>query len=162
MQGISKQMRDSSIKKGDQMKRDTLLVTLRIFIGIIFFWFGVLKFFPGLSPAESLAITTMDWVFQGLIPGNISIKLLALLELLIAGGLILGIYVRYILPIFLFHMSVTFLPLFIFPEITFTHVPYGLTLEGQYIVKNIVFIALGLFLYVNRKKIRNKYITDDK
>jgi uncharacterized membrane protein YphA (DoxX/SURF4 family) len=49
------------------------ILFLRISIGIVFLWFGVLKFFPGLSPGEDLAIQTMKKLSFGLIPGNILI-----------------------------------------------------------------------------------------
>ena len=134
------------------MKADKLISVLRIVLGINFLWFGVLKFFPALSPAEELATITMDWMFQGLIPSTISIKLLALWEITVGVGLITGIYLRYILPLFILHISLTFLPLFVFPDITFTQIPYGLTIVGQYIIKNIVFLALGWFLYLDTKE----------
>ena len=46
---------------------------LRIGMGIVFLWFGVLKLFPGLSPANDLAVRTIDTLTFGLIPGNISL-----------------------------------------------------------------------------------------
>ena len=134
------------------MKANKLIFVLRIVLGINFLWFGVLKFFPALSPAEELATITIDWMFQGLIPSTISIKLLALWEITVGVGLITGIYLRYILPLFILHISLTFLPLFVFPDITFTQIPYGLTIVGQYIIKNIVFLSLGWFLYLDTKE----------
>lgn len=131
---------------------------LRISLGIIFLWYGMLKFFPELSPAEDLAINTINWMFNGLIPSIISIKLLALWEVLVGIGFILGIYTRYFTILFLIHMFLTFLPLFIFPELSFTNAPYAFTIVGQYIVKNIVFILVGfLILKVeDEKKLLNK------
>lgn len=131
---------------------------LRISLGIIFLWYGMLKFFPELSPAEDLAINTINWMFNGLIPSEISIKLLALWEVLVGIGFILGFYTRYITILFLIHMVLTFLPLFIFPELSFTNAPYAFTIVGQYIVKNIVFILVGfLILKVeDEKKLLNK------
>ena len=62
------------------------LTFLRIGMGIVFLWFGVLKFFPGLSPATDLAVRTIDMLTFGLIPGNISLILLAILESAIGAG----------------------------------------------------------------------------
>lgn len=131
---------------------------LRISLGIIFLWYGMLKFFPELSPAEDLAVNTINWIFNGLIPSEISIKLLALWEVIVGIGFILGFYTRYITILFLIHMVLTFLPLFIFPELSFTNAPYAFTIVGQYIVKNIVFILVGfLILKVeDEKKLLNK------
>ncbi len=134
------------------MKSKNFLSIVRIMLGINFLWFGLLKFFPELSPAEELATITIDWMFQGLVPPLIAMKLLAIWEVIVGVGLITGVYLRYILPLFIMHMSATFLPLFVFPEITFVHAPYGLTIVGQYIVKNLVFISLGIFLYLGVKE----------
>lgn len=123
-----------------------IISLLRISLGIIFLWYGMLKFFPELSPAEELAINTIEWIFNGLIPSTISIKLLALWEVLVGIGFIFGLFTRYISILFLVHMCLTFLPLFIFPELSFTQAPYVFTIVGQYIVKNIVFILVGILI----------------
>ena len=68
------------------------ILLLRISLGIVFFWFGILKFFPGLSPAEGLATKTIDVLTFGLIPSNISIIILAAWETLIGLGLIFGVF----------------------------------------------------------------------
>ena len=59
---------------------------IRLSLGIIFLWYGMLKFFPTLSPAEELATKTIDIMFLGLINPLLSIKLLALLEVSIGIG----------------------------------------------------------------------------
>ncbi|WP_108061036.1 DoxX family protein [Poseidonibacter lekithochrous] len=135
-----------------------IISLLRISLGIIFLWYGMLKFFPELSPAEDLAINTINWMFNGLISSEISIKLLALWEVLVGIGFILGVYTRYITILFLIHMVLTFLPLFIFPELSFTKAPYAFTIVGQYIVKNIVFILVGILILKveDEKKLLNK------
>ena len=56
------------------------LALLRISIGLIFVWFGVLKFWPGLSPADHLAAETIDLLFFGLITEDLARVLLATLE----------------------------------------------------------------------------------
>jgi uncharacterized membrane protein YkgB len=131
---------------------------MKLSLGIIFLWYGLLKFFPSLSPAEELAIKTIDIMFFGLISPNLSIKLLAILEVGIGLGFIFGIYTRYVVFVFLGHMICTFAPLFILPELSFTQAPYAFTLVGQYIVKNTVFILVGILIYQNeleKIKVRN-------
>ncbi|ABV67746.1 conserved hypothetical protein [Aliarcobacter butzleri RM4018] len=125
---------------------------MRLSLGIIFVWYGMLKFFPTLSPAEDLAIKTIDIMFFHLIDGSLSIKLLAILEVAIGIGFLSGYYTKLVTIIFLGHMLCTFAPLFILPELSFTHVPYAFTLVGQYIVKNIVFILVGVMIYQNETK----------
>lgn len=125
---------------------------MRLSLGIIFIWYGMLKFFPTLSPAEDLAIKTIDIMFFHLIDGSLSIKLLAILEVAIGIGFLSGYYTKLVTIIFLGHMLCTFAPLFILPELSFTHAPYAFTLVGQYIVKNIVFILVGVMIYQNETK----------
>ncbi|MCG3652773.1 DoxX family membrane protein [Aliarcobacter butzleri] len=125
---------------------------MRLSLGIIFVWYGMLKFFPTLSPAEDLAIKTIDIMFFHLIDGSLSIKLLAILEVAIGIGFLSGYYTKLVTIIFLGHMLCTFAPLFILPELSFTHAPYAFTLVGQYIVKNIVFILVGVMIYQDEIK----------
>ncbi len=119
---------------------------LRVSIGVVFFWFGALKFFPGLSPAQDLAIRTIDTLTLGMLEENIIIYTLAVWETLIGIGLIFNIYIRETLALLFLQMIGTITPVFIFPGEVFTQVPYGLTLEGQYIIKNAVLISAGIAL----------------
>jgi uncharacterized membrane protein YkgB len=119
---------------------------LRISLGVIFFWFGALKFFPGLSPAQDLAIRTIDLLTFGRLPAQASIIILATWECLIGLGLIFGIFMRATLLLLFAQMLGTITPIFFFPHEVFTRIPYAPTLEGQYIIKNIVLISAGLVL----------------
>ena len=117
---------------------------LRISLGINFFWFGVIKFFPGLSPAESLATQTIEQLSFGYLQPSVSIYLLAIWETLIGLGLIFGLYLRATLFLLFTQMLGTLTPLLLFPGETFIQFPYAPTLEGQYIIKNLVLISAGL------------------
>ena len=119
---------------------------LRVSLGIVFFWFGVLKFFPVLSPAQNLATRTIDILTFGLIPPNVSILVLATWECLIGIGLILGLFMRATLLLLFLQMLGTMTPILFFPQEVFTRIPYAPTLEGQYIIKNIVLISAGLII----------------
>ena len=120
---------------------DNGFVILRISLGIVFFWFGMLKFFPGLSPAENLVRNTVYFISP-----DIFIPILALWETTIGLGLITGKYMRITLLLLFLQMPGTALPLVILPDTVWTSFPYGLTLEGQYIIKNLVLIGGGLVL----------------
>ena len=122
------------------------LVLLRISVGIVFFWFGFLKFFPGLSPAESLATESIRVLTGGLIEPRLSLAILATWESLIGLGLISGRFLRTTLLLLFLQMPGTITPLFLFPELTFRQVPFVLTIEGQYIVKNLVLVSAGLVI----------------
>ena len=119
---------------------------LRIGMGIVFLWFGVLKFFPGLSPATDLAVRTIDVLTFGLLPGNVSPTLLAALETAIGLGFLTGRYMRLTLGLLVFQMAGTLTPLALFPGEAFMVFPYAPTLEGQYIIKNLVLIGAGLVI----------------
>jgi uncharacterized membrane protein YkgB len=81
-----------------------------------------------------------------LMPPNISIPILAAWECLIGLGLITGRFMRATLLLLVMQMLGTVTPLFFFPELTFTRIPYAPTLEGQYIIKNIVLVAAAMVI----------------
>ncbi len=122
------------------------LQLLRISVGIVFVWFGVLKFFPGLSPAQGLAINTIKLLTFNLVSETIIINSLALWEVLIGIGLITGRFMRETLLLLFLQMIGTFTPVLLFPDEVFTRIPYAPTLEGQYIIKNIVIISAAIVL----------------
>jgi uncharacterized membrane protein YphA (DoxX/SURF4 family) len=119
---------------------------LRVSIGIIFVWFGVLKFFPGLSSAEDLASRTISLISFGLVGPEWSIPILALWETLIGVGLIFRLFLRETLLLLFLQMIGTISPIFFFPFETFSIIPFVPTLEGQYIIKNIVIISAGIVI----------------
>ncbi len=117
---------------------------LRIGLGIVFLWFGVLKFFPGLSPAQDLAARTIEQLTFGVVTPAISLPVLAAWETLIGLGLLTGRFLRATLFLLALQMLGTITPLFLFPNETFTAFPYAPTLEGQYIIKNVVLIGAAM------------------
>jgi uncharacterized membrane protein YkgB len=119
---------------------------LRLSLGIIFFWFGVLKFFPGLSPAQSLAGETIEALSFGILSSSQAVLILAFWESLIGLGLLTGFFLRGTLFLLWLQMLGTMTPLFLFPEICFKSFPLVPTLEGQYIIKNLVLISAGIVI----------------
>ena len=113
---------------------------LRVGLGVVFIWFGGLKFSPGLSPAEGLIAKTVGWAVD---PGMFLI-VLAIWECAMGVALLLGRFPRLTLLLFAAHMSGTFMPLGACPEEVWTRFPLVLTLEGQYIFKNLVLVGAGL------------------
>ncbi|MFY0644149.1 MAG: doxx family protein [Bacteroidia bacterium] len=112
--------------------------------------FGVLKFFPGASPAEEIAITTIDKLTFGMITGKVAIITLAVWEFGLGLLLVSRKYVRIAVVAGIIHMLLTFSPFFLLPELSFTEFPKP-TLLGQYILKNIVFIGAFLMIYPKKK-----------
>lgn len=122
------------------------LLLLRLSLGAVFFWFGFLKFFPGLSPAQDLATRTIEMLTFGVVSPGVSIYILAIWECLIGLGLLLGRFMRATLLLLFLQMLGTITPIFLFPDEVFLRIPYAPTLEGQYIIKNMVLISAGLVL----------------
>ena len=112
---------------------------LQFSLGVIFIWFGALKFFDGLSPAESLVRRTVYWFDP-----DTFIPILGLWEVLIGVGLMVRPLIRGAIFLLFLQMPGTMLPLILLPEVCFTSIPFGLTLEGQYIIKNLVLISAAL------------------
>jgi uncharacterized membrane protein YkgB len=122
------------------------IALLRVSVAIIYLWFGILKFFPGMSPAQDLAARTIGVLSFGLVHGDTAVLLLATLETTIGIGLLLGRHLRVVLPLMLAQMAGTVTPMLLFPAETFTQAPIAPTLEGQYIIKNLVLISAALVL----------------
>jgi uncharacterized membrane protein YphA (DoxX/SURF4 family) len=122
------------------------ILFLRISLGLIFFWFGVLKFVPDLSAAEDLATRTIALLSFGVITPEVGRILLAAWETVIGVGLISGAFLRVILLLLIVQMAGTLTPLVLFPGETFEHFPFAPSLEGQYIIKNLVLISAGMVI----------------
>jgi uncharacterized membrane protein YkgB len=122
------------------------LTLLRVAIGIVFVWFGVLKFFPGASPAEATAGKTIETLTFGAIPQSTALMILAVWESAIGIGLFVGRWMRAVLLLLFVQMLGTITPLFLFPAETWTVFPIAPTLEGQYIIKNIVIVSAAIVL----------------
>ncbi len=118
----------------------------RIALGVVFLWFGAIKFVPGWSPAADLAGRTIEQITFGMIRPEVGLPVLAAWESLIGIGLLLGRYLRLTLLLLFAQMPGTMLPLILFPAETFTAFPHAPTMEGQYIIKNLVLIAAAIVI----------------
>lgn len=117
---------------------------LRISLGVVFLWFGALKFFPGMSPAQDLATRTISALTFGAVGPDVSIPVLAAWECAIGLGLLTGRAMRITLLLMGAQMAGTITPLVLFPDEAFVRVPFAPTLEGQYIIKNLVLVSAGI------------------
>lgn len=122
------------------------LLVLRISVGLIFFWFGFLKFFDNLSSAQGIASQTISWLTFGYLDASISMPILAAVECAIGIGILTKKYMEHVIPLLYLQMFGTILPLFIFAEKTWEAVPFVPTLEGQYIIKNAILISAAVVL----------------
>lgn len=136
--------------------KDSKLRKLAISIGLIFFYFGLLKFFPNYSPAEDLGVSTIQTLSAGLLPEKMSIILLAILEVGIGVFLICNLFIRTVAMITITHLILTFTPFLFFPDLTFQDSYVSPSLLGQYIFKNIIIIMALWAIYPNHQKLRTK------
>ena len=111
---------------------------LRVALGIVFIWFGALKILE-LSPAMSLVAATVYVVSPSLF-----IPVLGVWEVVIGLCLLYRPLIRLGILLLFLQLPGTFLPLLVVPGATFETFPYVLTVEGQYIVKNLVIIGAAL------------------
>jgi uncharacterized membrane protein YkgB len=114
---------------------------LRIALGVVFIWFGALKLFPGMSPAEDLVRATVPF-FRG----DVFVPLLGVWEIVIGLGFVTGRFLRRAILLLFIQMPGTLAPAVLLPERVFEVFPYALTIEGQYIVKNFVLIGAALVI----------------
>lgn len=122
------------------------LVYLRITLGIIFLWFGLLKFFPNVSDIDDLVMKTLQQMTFGVFSRTTSLIFVGILECIIGAGLILGKFKEITLILLAIQLTGTMMPLFLFPKEVFYQVPFAPTLEGQYIIKNFLTIGVAMVL----------------
>jgi putative oxidoreductase len=114
---------------------------LRVAIGIVFVWFGVLKV-AGHSPAAELVMQTIGVFPVGHAP---VVMILGVIETAIGFGLVFGVALRTTLLLFIVQQAGTFAVLVVCPDVAFQHHnPLLLTMTGEFVVKNLVFMAGGL------------------
>jgi uncharacterized membrane protein YkgB len=117
---------------------------LRISLAIIFFWFGILKPF-GFSAAEDLLKATVSWLPFG--EPEVWLKIIGWWEVAIGITFLFKNTTRIAIALLLLQMAGTFMPLAFLPDITFQNGNYLLpTLEGQYIIKNVMILSAALVM----------------
>ena len=111
---------------------------LRMALSLIFIWFGALKIFSA-SPADDLVRRTIYWLRP-----EIFLPVLGGWEVLIGVCLLFRPLLRMGLLLLALQLPGTFLPLIVLPEVCFARFPFELTMEGQYIFKNLLIIGAAL------------------
>jgi uncharacterized membrane protein YkgB len=133
------------VRVADWLARYAITFT-RLSLGVVFLWFGALKFVPGGSPAEDLARRTVGRLTPDTVPDATAYLILAAWEVAIGLGLLSGRLLRVTLALLVLQMAGTMLPLVFFPAETFRVIPFIPTLEGQYIIKNLVLVGAALVI----------------
>lgn len=121
---------------------------IRVALALLYLYFGFLKYFDGCSPVEALAGQTIYTIsFQQISP-RVAVLGLAVFETGLGVLLMVDRFRKVALVLFLGHMVGTFLPLLVLPEMVFNGEPWVPTLAGQYIWKNVVFVAAVATVFV--------------
>ncbi len=119
------------------MRRHGIRLT-RYSLAAVFIWFGALKPFR-ISPADDLVKNTVYWLDP-----DWFIPFLGVWEVAIGVGLLIRPLNRLAILLLFLQMPGTMLPLVLLPDVCFTHILWAPTLEGQYIIKNLVLISAAI------------------
>ncbi|MDQ6804647.1 MAG: hypothetical protein M3065_06705 [Actinomycetota bacterium] len=115
-------------------------------MGAIFLGFGVLKYFPGVSPAQNLTEATTHILFLGLVPGSVSIVMIATLECFIGICLLANRWMRLAIWLLAIEFVGILSPIFVLPARLFAGPHHAPTLEGQYVLKDIILVTAALVI----------------
>ena len=114
---------------------------LRISLAIVFVWFGALKVF-GVTPVTDLVADTVYWFDPDWV-----VPVLGVVEIAVGLGLLFQVAMRAVLGLFFLQMIGTFLVFVLQPDVAFQDGnPLLLTVEGEFVVKNLVLISAGMVI----------------
>ena len=111
-------------------------IALRISLGLVFLGFGLLKFFPGMSPAAELAERTVGVLTLHHVGPTAALLLTAVMETVIGLTLVTGRFLRSGLMLLAFALVGIMSPLVLFFDELFP--AGGPTLTAQYVLKDVV------------------------
>ena len=124
---------------------------LRVALGIVFLWFGLLKVF-GVSPVADMVVRTAYFL-----PPKLALVGMGVLETIIGLGLLSGIAMRFTLALFFIQMLGTFLTVVTRPAMLVQNGnPLVLSVYGEFLLKNLVLIAAGLTIASSIPKAQQK------
>jgi putative oxidoreductase len=124
----------------DAMGRASLPL-LRVSLGVVFIWFGALKFTHSTPVAELVAETVP------FLPARWFVPALGAFEVMLGLALLVGRWLGAVALLMVAHLTGTLLVLVTQPRVAFQDGnPFMLTMTGEFVVKNIVLMAAGLVL----------------
>lgn len=127
----------------------------RLAIFVVYFWFGALKLL-GVSPAGPLVQELFDVAIIS-IPFPAFYMAFAIFEMIIGLAFLVRGWERVAIFLLMAHLATAALPLIVLPHITWQGflVP---TIEGQYIIKNILIAALAIVIGSRLAPLRDTHI----
>jgi putative oxidoreductase len=132
---------DLARRQLDRLLRRFSLPLLRASLGLVFVWFGALKV-ADVTPAKELVAGTVPWL-----DADWLVPVLGWFEIVIGAALISGFLLGWVCAGMVAHLCGTFLTVLMQPDIMFQHGnPLMLTMEGEFVAKNLVLITAALVL----------------
>lgn len=131
------------------------IALLRISMGAVIFGFGILKYFPGVSPAENLVLETTKLLTFNLIPGNVAMVLFATVECTIGLSLMIGRGLRAIRYLLVLWTLGILSPAVLLTKELFMGPYYAPTLVGQYVLKDIILLTAALVIATTLSQVHN-------
>ena len=140
MNGVEKKFENADKAMRHEMHKWGIPI-LRIALAIVFLWFGALKVF-GVSPVVDLIKETYSFM-----PTHAFVMVLGIWEILIGLGLLFKITLRVTLGLLWLQMLGTLFSLVLAPHMFFSGENiFLLTMEGEFVIKNLVLIASGIVI----------------
>lgn len=130
----------------------------RIALFVVYFWFGILKLLD-LSPANPLVMDLQQKTLP-FMSFQTFIVLFSLFEMLIGVLFLIPKATRLAFVLFILHMGMTIMPLLLLPQIAWQG-PFVPTLEGQYMIKNLILISLVVFLVSNLTPVKQNLLKSE-
>lgn len=123
----------------------------RLSLFVVFFWFGILKVL-GLSPASAVVANLLEATIPFMSPETFIVSF-GIFECVIGILFLVRGLERVVIPLLFVHMVTTFGSLVFLPTETWQGFMTP-TLEGQYIIKNLVIIAVAIGIASNLTPMR--------
>jgi putative oxidoreductase len=134
------------------------ITLLRVSLGGVFLGFGFLKFFPMVSPAEQLVMDTTSMLTFHVVPGSVSIIVIAVLECVIGLWLLSGRALRGVMYLLAIELVGILAPVVVLGDRLFSGPHNAPTLQGQYVLKDVILVAAVLVVAAT---VRGARLTDD-
>lgn len=138
-------------KKVIRVAREHRYDVARFALFLVFFWFGILKVI-GLSPANPIVVALLGRTMS-FWPSENFLVVFGLFECLIGISFLFKGLLRFVVPLVAVHLLTTVLPLVLLPDLAWS-TPFVPTLEGQYILKNVLILATVFALVGHMKPMK--------
>lgn len=132
------------------------ITALRISMGAVYLGFGILKYFPGVSPAQDLALATTHLLSFGLVPAlvpdSVAMALIATLECTVGLLLITGRWLRLTISLLAVHLAGILSPIVLLTGRMFDGPHHMPTLEGQYVLKDVIVLTAAMVIATTMRR----------